>query len=78
MAYTTAQLDGIVAQLEASLAKGFAEVTHEGNRLVYRTVDDIQKAITYFKSLYDNASDAPAPKAKTRRLLGYGGRGIGF
>jgi hypothetical protein len=80
MAYLTADLDSIIAKLEASLAKGYADVTHEGNRLVYRTTAEILKAIAYFKALYDNATDAPvspAPKVRTFYLHG-GNRGIGF
>jgi hypothetical protein len=80
-AYTTAQLDSIVVGLEAGLAVGYAEVVaQDGRRLTYRSVDDIRKAITYFQSLYDNASDAPpvqSPKVRTFFLHGNKGFGQG-
>jgi hypothetical protein len=79
MPYTTAELDGIVKKLESAIAKGYAEVTHEGNRMVYRTVDEVLKGIAYFKAQYNDATDAPATsKPKTRRLLMHGGNGIGY
>ncbi len=77
MAYTTAQLDTIIAQLESSLSKGYAEVTHEGKHLVYRSVSEIRTAIAYFKALYDDASDAPAPAPKIRTFFGYTNKGFG-
>ncbi|HYX45905.1 MAG TPA: hypothetical protein VE820_03660 [Sphingomicrobium sp.] len=78
MPYTTAQLDSIIAKLESSLGKGYAEVTHEGKHLVYRSVTDIRTAIAYFKALYDNATDAPAPAPKVRTFLFYGNKGFGL
>ena len=78
MAYTTAQLDANIAKLESCLALGTAEITHEGRRLVYRSVADIRSAITYFKALYDNATDAPlTPAPKTRTFYGYTNKGFG-
>lgn len=74
MAYTTANLDAIVQQLEAGLGKSYAEVTHEGKRLVYKSTTDIMKAIGYFKSLYDKATDAPPNALDTRTFFFYGGR----
>ena len=78
MAYTTAQLDAIITQLESSLAKGYAEVLYEGRRLVYRSVADIRTAIAYFRALYDDAPDAPIQQPKTRTFFLFGGKGIGF
>jgi hypothetical protein len=78
MAYATADLDAIIAKLEKSLALGTAEVQFEGRRLVYRSVADIRAAITYFKSLYDEATDAPRPTVpKVRMYLGYPNKGFG-
>jgi hypothetical protein len=79
MAYATADLNAIIAKLEASLALGTAEVAFEGRKLVYRSVADIRNAISYFTALYDNATDAP-PNAppKTRTFFLFGGKGIGF
>jgi hypothetical protein len=74
MAYTTAQLDGIVATLEAGLGKAYAEVIHEGKHLVYRNTKDIMAAIGYFKSLYEQASDAPPRRPKPRTFLLFGGQ----
>jgi uncharacterized small protein (DUF1192 family) len=80
MAYTIAELDNTIATLEAGLAKSYAEVTHEGNRLVYTSTKEIRERIAYFKALYDNATDAPAnPAPKIRTFFLHGGnRGIGF
>jgi hypothetical protein len=72
MAYATADINAIVAKLEASLSKGFAEVTHEGQRLVYKSTGDILKAIGYFKGLYNSATDA-VPRVDTRTFFFYGG-----
>jgi hypothetical protein len=77
--YATADLDAIIKNLEASLAKGTAEVVFEGRKLVYRSVADIRNAIAYFTALYDNATDAPPnPKPKKRIFFLFGGKGIGF
>ena len=78
MAYTTDQLNTIIATLESSLAKGYAEVVHEGHRMVYRTVTDIRTAIAYFKALLNNATDAPAQTPAVRTYFLYGGKGIGI
>ncbi len=76
MAYATADLDVIIVKLEGSLAKGYAEVTHEGNRLVYRSPADILKAIAYFKSLYNDATDAPTSTTPKKRQFFMWGGGI--
>jgi hypothetical protein len=78
VAYTTAQLDTIVATLEAGLGQGFATLRKsDGSEIVYRSVADIRNAITYFKSLYNDASDAPTTTApKVRTLLFFGGKGF--
>lgn len=77
--YTTAQLDGIIATLEAGLALGYVEVSHDGRRLVYRSVTDIRTAIAYFKGLYSSASDAPTPETpRTRTYFVYGDKGFGI
>lgn len=73
MAYATADIDGIIATLEGAAAKGYAEVTHDGHRLVYRSTADIMKAIGYFKGLYRSATDAPAQGPNTRTFFLYGG-----
>lgn len=78
MAYATYDLDGIIAKLETALQSGAAEVTFEGRRIVYRSPSEIYSAIAYFRSLYDNATDASTPRAKTRMLFMHGGNGIGF
>lgn len=78
MAYTTADLNGIVTKLEAQLAKGTAEVQFEGRKLVYRSMDEILRAIAYFKALFDNATDAPQPATqKVRTYLAYPNKGFG-
>lgn len=72
MAYTTANLDAIIAALEASLSKGYAEVTHEGQSLVYKSTTDIMRAIGYFKGLYNSTTDG-TPKVDTRTFFLFGG-----
>lgn len=78
--YTTAQLDQIIAKLQAALAGGYLEVTGpDGDRVVYRSEADIRSAIAYFSSLYKTASDAPVnPVRKIRNFFMFGGKGIGF
>jgi hypothetical protein len=78
--YTTAQLDTIIGKLESALSKGYAEVTHDGQHLTYRSVAEIRTAIAYFSALYDNASDAPTggPTKKVRTFFLFGNKGIGF
>lgn len=77
MAYATADIDAIIAKLEASLALGTAEVQFEGRKLVYRSVADIRSAITYFRSLYNNATDAPADAPQSvRTYFGYSNNGF--
>jgi hypothetical protein len=76
-AYTTTQLDTIVAQLEAGLGKSYAEITtSDGKHIVYRSVSEIRAAISYFQALYNDASDAPTPTKKVRTYYLYGGNGI--
>lgn len=78
--YTTAQLDAIIATLEAGLGQGFATLRKaDGSEIQYRNVADIRNAIAYFNALYNNASDAPVnPAPKVRTFLWYGGKGFGF
>jgi hypothetical protein len=79
MAYTTANLTTIIAQLEACLALGAAEIVFEGKKLVYRSAADILKAIAYFQALLPAATDAsPNPAPKTRTFFLFGGKGIGL
>jgi hypothetical protein len=78
MAYTTAQIDAVVATLEGSLGQGVAEVNFDGHHLKYSTAAEIRQKIAYFNSLRAEASDAPAtPKPRVRTFLMYGGNGIG-
>ncbi len=79
MAYTTSQLDAIIATLESALGSGTADVTFQGRRLVYRSVTDIRNAIAYFQALYNNVSAAPVTTVqKIRTFLFHGGKGFGF
>lgn len=76
VAYTTSQIDGIIATLEASLGQGYAEVHHDNRTLIYRSVTDIRDAIAYFRGLYATATDAPTPSTpRTRTFLMFGGGG---
>jgi hypothetical protein len=75
MAYTLADIDAIVTKLEASLAKGYAEVTHDGHHLVYRSTDEILRAIGYFKGLRGSATDVPAQAVDKRTFFLFGGGG---
>jgi predicted ATPase len=79
MSYTTAQIDSIIAQLQNALAAGAtaAEFQFEGRVYRAQTAKEISARITYFTSLYDNASDAsPNPTPKTRTFYLHGGNGI--
>lgn len=79
IAYTTANLNAIIAQLEASLALGMVEIQFEGKKMIYRSSADILKGIAYFQALYNAATDAPPnPAPKVRNYFGFGGKGIGI
>lgn len=69
MAYTTSQLDAIITSLESSLGKGYAELSMDGGRLVYRNVDEILKAIAYFKNLRVQAVATAANVTPRRQIL---------
>lgn len=77
-AYTTSQLDTIIATLESGLGQGFATLRKaDGSEIEYRSVADIRNAIAYFRSLYDNATDAPiSTTPKVRTFLFFGGKGF--
>jgi hypothetical protein len=74
MAYTTSQIDAIIATLEAGLGQGYAEIMYENRRITYRSVADVRNAIAYFRGLYGSASDAVAPaQPRTRTFFLFGG-----
>lgn len=77
MPYSTSDLNTIITALEKGLGKSYAEVSHEGERLVYRSTAEILQALGYFKSLLGTATDAPTattPEKRTFYLYGGGGR----
>lgn len=78
--YSTAQLQAIIATLEAGLGQGFATLRRaDGSEIEYRSVADIRNAIAYFNALFNNASDAPVnPAPSVRTFLFFGGKGFGF
>ena len=77
--YSTADLDAIIAELEAGLKSGVAEAEFQSRRLIYRSTADIRDGIAYFKSLYSTATDAPTTSTKkVRTLLFYGSKGFGI
>jgi hypothetical protein len=79
VAYSTSDLNTIIRTLEGALTTGVAEISHEGKLMRFRSVDEIRKAITYFTSLMDEATDAPSdPAPKVRTYYLYGGKGIGI
>jgi hypothetical protein len=79
MAYTTASLNTIIAQLENALALGAAEIQFEGKKIVYRNATDILKGIAYFQALLPDATDAPPnPTPPTRTFFLFGGNGVGW
>ena len=47
-----------IAQLEAALAVGEAEVEYEGRRIKYRSIFEIQKALAYFRNQAANPAGA--------------------
>jgi hypothetical protein len=65
------QIENNIRTLENALSKGYAEVTDNGNRLVYRSVTEILKGIEYFKSLRGEASGTKP----IRQIRLYGGKG---
>lgn len=67
MAYTTAQLDTIIASLEVSMAAGYAEVTFDGRRIVYKSTEQIMKALTYFKGLLNQLQTSPRSRIQRVR-----------
>ena len=69
MAQTVQQLDTIITSLESSLAKGYAELSMDGGRLVYRNVGEILKALAYFKNLRVQAVAAESGTAARRQVL---------
>lgn len=70
MAYTTAQLDTIIATLETALGSGAAEVMFDGRRIVYKSQDEIFKGIGYFKSLRPASVAGAAKPVRQIRLTG--------
>jgi hypothetical protein len=78
--YTTAQLNTIIATLEAGLGQGYATLRQaNGSEIVYRSVADIRNAIAYFNALLPSASDAPVPTVpKIRSYIFFGGKGFGI
>lgn len=76
--YTTAQLDGIIAALNARLAAGTASVEHDGKRITYSTPSEIRSGVAYFQAMYPNATDAPATSTpKVRTVFAFGSKGFG-
>lgn len=76
MAYTTAELDAKILQLETAIG-GTVEVQFENRRLIYRTMAEIRSGIAYFKSLYATATDAPSnPAPRTRTFFLFGSKGF--
>lgn len=76
--YTIAQLDSIIAGLEANLQSPL-EIRHGDKSETGRSEQEIRSSIAYFQAQYNNASDAPpisSPKVRTYFVHGSKGFGI--
>jgi hypothetical protein len=62
MSYTTAQLDAIIATLEAAMGTGAASITFEGRRIDYKSNAEIAGAIAYFQAKRDQGSGTRRPR----------------
>jgi hypothetical protein len=51
VAYTEAQLESYITQLESALARGEQSCTFSDRSVSYRSVDQIVSAIAYFRGL---------------------------
>jgi len=61
MAITQAQVDA----LEAAMMRGELTVEHDGKRVTYRSVDDMQKAIAYGKQQLADAANGGSPTTQS-------------
>jgi hypothetical protein len=78
VAYTTAQLDAIVAGLQTKLTVP-VETRHGDKSIRNQSEAEILASITYFQALYATATDAPVtPSLKVRTYFGYGNKGMGI
>lgn len=77
VAYTTAQLDAIIAGLQAKLSAP-AETRHGDKMIRNQSAADIRASIVLFQAMYADATDAPAtPAVPVRTFFGYGRKGFG-
>ena len=77
-AYTTAELDAIIAGLETKLTTP-VEVRHGDKSIRNQSESEIRSSIAYFQAQYNDASDAPAvAPVKIRNFFGFGSKGFGF
>lgn len=76
MALTVEQVEQIIDDLEMAMATGASSVTIDGRVVQYRTVADMQKALTYFKAKLAALEGTPTPRPLFRRInLGFGYEG---
>lgn len=60
-----------IAALEAAAATGELTVEQDGDRVTYRSMDDLLKALTYFKAQAAAASPAARRQASRSTVAGY-------
>ena len=56
-----------ILDLEEALGSGVLSVSHDGKLVTYRSVDDLQKAINFFKSCLSAANNRQVSFARHRR-----------
>ena len=62
MAYTQAQLESKITALESALASGVLRVDFADRSTTYRSVTEIQDALSYFQRLLTNTLGTSRPK----------------
>ena len=76
MALTSEQVGTIIDNLELAMATGALSVTIDGRVVTYRSMADLQSALTYFKTKQAKLDGTAAPKPLLRRIdLGFGYQG---
>lgn len=77
MAYTQAELEAKIAALETTLARGELRVDFSDRSVTYRSIDELTKALEYFKRLLSDLLAAASPGSRrSRQTLGVASRGF--
>lgn len=73
MAYTVEQCEANITVLETALQRGTLTVEYADRRVTYREVDDILKAIAYWRSIL---SGLVTVSGRSRQTLGVATKGF--